>query len=344
MQVKTYVGSSASEVMARIKAELGPEAIILGTHTRKNGGQAQVEIMAARELPQPPAAPAANEPSTPAAPSHDIHSLRDEWELLRRHLMVALEPKLTAGLTPKQCTVLESLEREGVSASARLLVAERFRTAPTTPILALLEAIVPVRPWLAGPWPNAVHVFAGPPGAGTTSVVLRLALRLKRACPGTRILLVHAAENQSRLILRHFAGLSGLEFRDAAQDGWPEAHTFDTLLVDAPPHGLPPSMPHELRTQSSLHLVLSPIFSSAYTQRFVDRILRPEAASIIWTKLDEACNFGEIMNQALTTNLPVSLVSVGKEIKNTLREPTARDIWRLILRHELPNSNLAQTN
>ncbi|BDV00449.1 flagellar biosynthesis protein FlhF [Thermodesulfomicrobium sp. WS] len=347
MQVKTYVGRSATEVMGRIKAELGTDAIILGTKTVTKDDGSWVEIMAARETPLPPQAPKtpAAEPTDLLAPTAtapgDAAALRAEWELLRRHLMAVLKPGLdTTMLSPRHRALLDTLEREGVEDSVRLSLAERFRTAPTEPILSVLQGLTPVRPWWSSPWPGRVHLFAGPSGCGTSSVILRLALHLKRTQPQTRVLLAHAAGNQGRLVLRHYAELSGIAFCDALREGWPAPKDFDCLLVDASPATLD-ALPAPLAQEALLHAVLAPLFSEAQTRAFMQRFLGPRTASIVWTKLDEACNFGQIVNQAVRTQLPVSLVSVGAEIKNTLAAPSARDLWRLVLRHELPHPNPA---
>ncbi len=347
MQVKTYVGRSATEVMGRIKAELGTDAIILGTKTVTKDDGSWVEIMAARETPLPPQAPKtpAADPTDILAPTAtapgDAAALRAEWELLRRHLMAALKPGLdTTMLSPRHRALLDTLEREGVEDSVRLSLAERFRTAPTEPILSVLQGLTPVRPWWSSPWPGRVHLFAGPSGCGTSSVILRLALHLKRTQPQTRVLLAHAAGNQGRLVLRHYAELSGIAFCDALREGWPAPKDFDCLLVDASPATLD-ALPAPLAQDALQHAVLAPLFSEAQTRAFMQRFLGPRTASIVWTKLDEACNFGQIVNQAVRTQLPVSLVSVGAEIKNTLAAPSARDLWRLVLRHELPHPNPA---
>lgn len=344
MQVKTYVGRSATEVMGRIKAELGADTIILGTKTITKDDGSWVEIMAARETPASQTSPTpTTEATTPFAPmrtaSSDADALRTEWELLRRHLMAALKPGLdTAMLSPRHRALLDTLEREGVEDGIRLSLAERFRAAPTQPILPLLEGLTAVQPWWSCAWPGRVHLFAGPSGCGVTSVVLRLALLLKRT--QNRVLLAHAVGNQGRLVLRHYAELSGIPFCDVLREGWPSPQDFDLLLVDASAATLE-TLPTPLAEEAHVHAVLAPLFSDNQTHTFVQRYLGPRTASIIWTKLDEACSFGQIVNQAVRTNLPVSLVSTGAEIKNTLAAPSARDLWRLVLRHELPHPNPA---
>ncbi len=84
--------------------------------------------------------------------------------------------------------------------------------------------------------------------------------------------------------------------------------------------------------------MLSPLYASGQVDDFASRLRGKGATSIIWTKLDEACNYGEICNQAIKTGLPVSLLSVGPELKNSLAHPKTQDIWRLLLRHELPET------
>ena len=49
MQVKTFTGSSTQEVMAQIKAEMGPDAVILGNRTYRKNGVVLHEITAGLE-------------------------------------------------------------------------------------------------------------------------------------------------------------------------------------------------------------------------------------------------------------------------------------------------------
>jgi len=49
MQVKTYTGRTLSEIMPRIKAELGPQAAILSTDHRKENGKSICDVVAGVE-------------------------------------------------------------------------------------------------------------------------------------------------------------------------------------------------------------------------------------------------------------------------------------------------------
>lgn len=348
MQVKTFTGKSTSEIMARIKDELGPDAIILSNQKQNRNGATCYEIMAALDMPdrggteERPAAPLEND---------EASCLREEWSRLRKQLMAVLKPQMDIGLlTPRQQLVFEYLEREGVKEDVLLGLWEKFRRAPDTPTLSVMNGMVGVAPWLTTRWEHKFHMLAGPFGSGKTCTALRLALAAKKARPKARILVANADRSQGkgRLYLRHYTELSGLSYRELDNNAhWEElrrdAGKYEMILVDLP--GLPGrrNLEEWLRDVSGgnlpkchVHLVLSPLFGSSQMDSFVSRLRCAATSSIIWTKLDEACNYGEIINQASSTGLPVSLFSVGPDLKNTLVQPKDQDVWKLLLRHELP--------
>jgi flagellar biosynthesis protein FlhF len=346
MQVKTFTGTSTKDIMARIKDELGPDAIILGTQKRSARGVTTYEIMAA--LDAPPAAAGAAESAAPLG-QDDASCLREEWTRLRKQLMAVLKPQMDVGLlTPRQQLVFEYLEREGVKEDVLMDLWEKFRRSPDTPTLSVMDGMVGLAPWLDTPWEHKIHLLAGPFGSGKTSTALRLALARKKH--GARIMVVNADRSQGkgRLYLRHYTELSGLSYRELdTPEHWErlrsDAESHDLVLVDLP--GLPGRQTLEswlgdvcggALPPCHIHLVLSPLFGSVQMEGFLSRLRCPSAASIIWTKLDEACNYGEIINLASSSGLPVSLFSVGPDLKNTLVQPRGHDVWKLLLRHELP--------
>jgi len=289
----------------------------------------------------------------PLATTHsdDLRDLREEWSRLRKQVMSVLKPQMDLGLlSPRQQIVLEYLEREGVRQDVLMDLWTRFRRGPHEPTLSVLSGMISATPWLTQNWQHKFHFLAGPYGSGKTSIILRLSLAVKKNRPETRIMVVNADRSQGkgRLYLRHYSELSGLTYRELDNiEQWSslarEAETHDLVLVDLP--GLPgtENMSRWLDHMSCgtlppvhMHLVLSPLFGATQMDNFVSRMRTDSTASIIWTKVDEACNYGEILNQARITGLPVSLLSVGPDLKNSLVQPTDQDIWKLLLRHELP--------
>jgi flagellar biosynthesis protein FlhF len=350
MQVKTFTGTSTKDIMARIKDELGPDAIILSNQKQVHKGVTCYEIMAALDMP--PAPKSVTENIMPLG-GDDATCLREEWTKLRKQLMAVLKPQMDVGLlTPRQQLVFEYLEREGVKEDVLLDLWEKFRRAPEAPTLSVMNDMVSVSPWLDTDWTHKFHLLAGPFGSGKTCTTLRLALAMKKMRPKARILVVNADRSQGkgRLYLRHYTELSGLSYRELDNSAqWEslerDAQAHDLVLLDLP--GLPGRQNLDTWLQDvsggnlpacHIHLVLSPLFGSSQMDMFVSRLRSDSAASIIWTKLDEACNYGEIINQANNTGLPVSLFSVGPDLKNTLVQPKDQDVWRLLLRHELPEA------
>jgi len=81
---------------------------------------------------------------------------------------------------------------------------------------------------------------------------------------------------------------------------------------------------------------LSPFFDALQTQAFLQRYKTEGPGSIVWTKLDEAVSFGSIVNVACAAGLPVSALSYGAELKESLAPATEPLVWRLIFKRQLP--------
>lgn len=352
MQVKTFTGTSTKEIMAHIKAELGPDAIILSNQKQMRKGRPWYEIMAALDMPAAEQLPQ-REVVSAGGGSDDTFYLREEWHSLRKQLMAVLKPQMDLErLSPRQRLVVESLEREGVREDVLLNLWDRFRREPETPALSVMNSMLAVAPWTGMVWPHKIHLLAGPFGSGKTSTTLRLALAMKKARRNMRIMVANADRSQGkgRLYLRHYTELSGLSYRELdTPEHWAllqdDARSHDLVLVDLP--GLPgrETLDGWLREaaggiplHSHVHLVLSPLFGAAQMDAFMSRMRTAQTTSIIWTKLDEACNYGEILNQASSTGLPISLFSTGADLKHSLALPQEQDVWKLLLRHELPEA------
>lgn len=253
-------------------------------------------------------------------------------------------------LTPRQQVVLDYLERQGVRQDVLITLWEKFRRCPNAPTLSVMDDMLTLTPWMETRWPHKFHILSGPHGCGKTSTLLRLALAMQKKQPQQRIMVANADHSQGkgRLYLRHYTELSGLSYRElSSPEDWAhlsrDAQAHDIVFIDVP--GLPgrqniDAWLHDISGGAlpdlHVHLVLSPLFGTAQMELFTSRLGGSAAASVIWTKLDEACTYGEILNQTTLSGLPISLLSVGPELKNSLVQPKSQDIWKLLLRHELP--------
>jgi len=59
-------------------------------------------------------------------------------------------------------------------------------------------------------------------------------------------------------------------------------------------------------------------------------------AGIVWTKLDEASSYGPLINTGAATGLPISALSYGAGLADTLVPAHSGHVWRLVFKHQFP--------
>lgn len=347
MRVKTFRGSSATAVMAQIKRELGPEAVILSNQTKRVDGKSICEIMAAVEPNQDPQidseATGAGQPRVPAP------GWEREWCEMKGHLSALLKPHITLdSLPPRQKMAMEYLEREGVDEAIRVGLFRRLKVDRTVSLLAELGKVAKVKPF--SQFTEKFQIVTGPSGVGKTTTLVRMALAAKKQNPEKRIGIINCDDRGvgGKAILKRYAELASLTYADTPD---PEdfikvliaCRNFDVIFVDLP------ALPRHqnlaqwlgerslaLRDDVAVHLTLSPCFALEHC-RFLWENHRSELVkSIIWTKLDEACSFGSVINVAQMTGLPVSTLSYGPGVANTMAEADSQALWKLVFSHQMP--------
>lgn len=359
MQVKTFTGPNTQSVLSRIKAELGTDAIILSTKEGKGVDGPWCEMTAGLDR----TAASAGTPSASVRPSSMDNGngaggppagwgeWHREWTEIREHLVALMKPGLKLEeLTPRQRVALEYLEREGVDDTVQLALFRRLRQEPGASVLHPLGDMVPVRAWGEEHWPGRFHVLAGPSGVGKTSTTIRLALRYKQRNPSADVCLVNAdcERGNGRLLLKHYAELSDIVYREVS-DGISfasvvrESRNFDKVIIDFPSAGRSGSFAEmaerfglDVAEGVAVHVVLSPVYGATQLSAFLRQYVTSRPGSIIWTKLDEACTFGAVVNAAYACGLPVSALSYGSGLRNTLAAARETLLWRLIFKRELP--------
>ncbi|MBG0790127.1 MAG: flagellar biosynthesis protein FlhF [Desulfovibrionaceae bacterium] len=354
MRMKTFRASTSTAAFAKVKAELGDEAVILSNKTVRENGIKCCEIVAAVEsIPSPPHR--ATRTAVVEDALGETVGWQREWSQIKSQIMALMKPQMDPDrLSPKQKTAMEYLEREDVNEAVLAKIYCSLRENGNGSIMEVLDPMLRAVPFEPSRWSNTFHAFAGPGGAGKTSSLVRLALKIKKENPGTRLCLATAdgGRGKGRLVLKHYAELTGLAFREIiTRDDLAllqeEARQFDMILVDLP--GLPAktSLDQWLTLYGmknmkdlSVHLVLNPYYSPAQFNRFVEKYKSEQLASVIWTKLDEACTFGAILNMAFASGLPVSALSYGPGLKNSIRAASEEMVWRLLFMRTLPNGEV----
>ncbi|WP_320170406.1 flagellar biosynthesis protein FlhF [Maridesulfovibrio sp.] len=354
MRVKTFRGKSTAAVFAEIKAEFGDDAVILSNKTTEENGRRIHEIMVGVDKPESEVKTGDTRDEVIDAAMDSIPDWNREWNQIKGHMMALLKPQMNMNLlAPRQRLALEYLEREGVDNKVILDLFQQLRGNKSKAILPELEKIAPVRPLDGNLWKEKFHALAGPHGAGKTSTIIRLALKEKRENPTARICLASADQGQGkgRLVLRHYADLSGLDFRElGTREDFArligESRNFDRVFIDLPGLAANAELDGWLSAcgingpcDLAVHLVLNPYYSQAQYCAFLKKYKSAKLKSLIWTKLDEACNYGALVNTAYESGLPVSLLSYGSTLRNSMKPACEKDFWRLVFKHQLPCSD-----
>ncbi len=363
MQVKIFTGGSTQEVMAQIKAELGSDAVILDSRNIQENGKKMVRMTAALDRIEPSAAP-----SPMPAPGLGSGSAfmgvssgqqwMQEWHGIKRQMLALMKPAMRLdALEARQRAAMEFLDQAGAGDQALLELYRRIFDKPSASILEPLAELMPVKPWGFNEWPERVHLVAGPFGAGKTTTTVRLALALQKARAGTRICIVNAdaERGNGRLLLKHYAGLSDIVYREASSAmemagvmGEIATQGFDRVIVDLPGVGRDQHLLDVLAAfaldrmdsvRMAAHLVFSPYYSTEMQARLLNRYRTGLPSSIIWSKLDECGQFGPMLNMAVASGLPISCFSFGPGLLNSLVPAKQPALWRLLFKHELPTAN-----
>ncbi|MGM0609690.1 MAG: hypothetical protein ACQES5_01225 [Thermodesulfobacteriota bacterium] len=358
MQVKTYSGRTLSEIMPRIKAELGPQAAILSTDHRKENGKSICDVVAGVENESGSDSPTKKLENTLSGQENTEMGLnadwRQEWEIFKKTVFDLVRPGLDkSGLSAKQALGLEHLEKEGLAPELLMCIWQRLRqnSKPTLAILGEFISICDLRP---NHFPKQkLMAFCGPNGVGKTTSLVRYALECKRKHKNISLCLANAdgMHAAGRLFLKHYCDLSGFAYQEVSSPAqWANLprlrKKFDMVLVDLP--GMTPGIDLKKWLEQrggaprnmDLHMVMSPVYADVHMRNYIQKYAHPCVKSMIWTKLDEACVYGTILNTVWKTGLPLSGLGFGTGIKDSTLKVAKNDIWQLLFKHKMPSGKI----
>lgn len=357
MRVKSFRGNSTKEVLDAIKAELGSEAVILSSREMQEDGRRIFEITAGVDNVEAPKS-FMGESQGPPTGWDDWHK---EWSRLKDHIYTLMQPAMQwERLSPHQRVALEYLQREGVDSDVIvefykvLLEGNSAQQKSAKPaMLAVMASLLPVKPFSISNYPQRIQIMVGPYGSGKTSSALRLAMLRKEERPNQQIAFINTdvARGNGRLVLRHWADLSGFPYfeapnMDAMKAALNACREMNCVFIDMQGLSRNEMLEDKFKTfglqsmQAHVHLVLSPHYSNI--KELLNRYKNHFPTSLLWTKVDEAEHYAELVNVAVRSKLPVSALSFGAELQGTLLPSEESQIWRLILKHQLPDVKVAK--
>lgn len=272
MQIKTFLGKDAQTVLAQVKAELGPEAVILTSKDVSKGSVRLHEVTAGIDynltetaLPEKGNGRAADfgvfgafsgpdlfarGPALTPAPEHGHEALalpewrqwHKDWSSLREHILALLKPELRLeSLTPRQRLALEFLQKEGVDDEVIISLYRSLLQDPEKSVLQPLSDLLRIKPWGFKCWTGKIHALAGPHGAGKTTTALRMLMALKEEKPALKMAIINAdcERGQGRLILKHYCDLLDIAYCEAVSadelaEALKECKDAERVIIDLP--------------------------------------------------------------------------------------------------------------
>jgi flagellar biosynthesis protein FlhF len=367
MKIKSYYSRSVECAIAEAREELGPEAMLV--ESRKAAPDArhlgEYEVVFALTSDGPPATAKSAAPARDSL-SHDVAELKKELEGMRRAITrtafappqwLSGAPDLSDAYAVLTANEIDpDLAREIVqSAESRSAGGSRPRIAQVNQtrdsgayqqgLIQELESRFTVKPALGRTESGArITALVGPPGAGKTTTLVKLAVNYGLACRRPVLLIsmdnhrIAAAEQ-----LRSYAGILGVGFQmletvSALAQSIEENRSKDLILIDTPGLGFTEisessTLARFLSTRADIdtQLALAASVKPADLARMVDayRVFKPQR--LVFTKLDETASFGPIFNEAVRTGMPLSFFATGQRIPEDLEEVTPGRLTGLIL-------------
>jgi flagellar biosynthesis protein FlhF len=346
MKIKSYYAGSIAAAIEQARQEMGPEAVIVESRRTADASRSRGDFEVVVGLVAPGAAEAP-EPAAEPAPgrlSEEVAEMRRQLELMRSAISrnVLTAPRWSVS-SPELAEVFATLVAEDVEGDlARDIVdAVHARAAGVPQAAALraeLERRLRVNPSLgrdaAG---RRVAALVGPPGAGKTAMLVKIAL--SQGVAGRRPVQLLSIDNY-RVAgadqLRSYAAILGVGFQavetvGALAQALEECRNKDLVLIDTPGYGVR-ELDHAAELARFLagrpgvdtHLVLTASMKSADLARVAAQyeIFRP--ANLMFTRLDETETLGSLFSLAARSGKPLSFLGSGQRIPEDL-EPAARE-------------------
>ncbi len=353
MRMHRFEGATMRDAIAKVKAELGDQAVIISTRQVRKGllGTA-VEISAAIDDDteasgiEPLAGPSTGGPARYAAhaapppvepqPKADlaklIEPLRSEMKSLRA-MVRAKESEVRAASDLKAEVaalkkLLESIQPNGKPPAAM--------ASPAKGTSRMLNPLVRAST-------SSLVMLIGPTGAGKTTTIAKLAATAALV-DGRKVRIVTLDNYRVGGVeqVRTFANLIGVPLvvlqspRELSEMLANDVETYDLTLVDTA--GTSPremsmvnAIAEELPHLSGLevHLVVPATSSATQIDELAHRYSALDPARLLFTKLDEVPSAPELAKAPLRLRLPITWVTTGQAVPEDLEQPTHARVLEL---------------
>lgn len=349
MRMRKFEGSSIKDVVTRVKEELGPDAIIVSTRTRRRGLRGtSVEVTAALDAPElglevPTAITQVQPLSVSHANSLSATHLRSPTaiqmmyggaygEPVTAETIEPLYSELRAirdELTPLRDSVSQGDIRSEIHALRQLIHRSQVADSHETPSYSALERTVRAH-HISTPSNARIIAVVGPTGVGKSTTLAKLAAR-RALLKGERVALVTTdtyrvgGEEQMRI----FADLIGCPMFTVTDpktlyEAVQRLDDYDSIFIDTASR-----LNHAKETEmvsaairyiagAELHLVVPADSRASQIDRWFHRVGDDKVDRLLFTKVDEAFSLTQLVEAPARLKCPVSFVTTGQRIPEDL--------------------------
>lgn len=334
MRIQVIHAKTLPEALAIARADHGENAIVLDTEETPDGAIVRLGVDTAAPLDAPASEPDAPAPAPTQYAAADLppaSAALSSWPAIRQP-----DPLPNAGTSDR---IAKALAWHGVPplvTSSLLIAAEA--SGETDPAAALAIALERVLRFGKPEDLRAPLAFVGPPGAGKTATLIKLAAA--RSGSGAAIQIVNTDLETSGAVARigGFAEAMGLTPVHAANADdirralTQDAETFVDTVGRAPADDDDiAAAAAEIEAAGHGVLTLSAAIAPAEAAELAECFAAAGAESLIVTQLDIARRVGAMLAAADAGGLVLAGVSVGRKIGDGLRPLDGASLARLIL-------------
>jgi flagellar biosynthesis protein FlhF len=348
MRVKKFEGATMRDAIAKVKAELGDQAVIISTRQVRRGllGSA-VEISAAVDTEDTAPEPTLSGPSTggpvpSSQPRNDqeleklIAPLRSELRSLRALVRTSGENRGTTELRAELAELRKLVETLARPAPAAPAPSRRAATQHDTRASRTTQ---PGDTPLTAPSTGSAVMLVGPTGAGKTTTIAKIAARAA-LIDGRRVALVTLDNYRVGGVeqIRTFADLIGIPLEVAENPaglGELIEPSNDLTLIDTAGRSprdaaaIAELASHIAGLDLEVHLVIPAGATTAQIDELISRYSALAPTRLLFTKLDECDRAPELALSPTRTGLPITWVTTGQAVPEDIEQPTPARILEL---------------
>ncbi len=366
MRLKSFFADSVEQAISLARREMGPDAMLL--NSKRSGPEAlglgAYEVVCAvgtETAGDGESSEAKGMPANLAPPVErllrEVSEVKQQMERLARSLARCGIGMAGAGSDPELANAFVALTEAELEPDLAYEVIGRINSPVASGALRTqLRRLVNVQPDLGCPGaPQKIAVLVGPPGAGKTSCLVKLAVQYGiSARKRVQLLSLDTHRIAAAEELQSYSAILGIgcqvfESTAALTQALGDHGQKDLILIDTP--GLSRGeMDEDLARFIAAtpgfdtHLVLPASMRTSDLKRASDQYAAFKPSKLLFTRLDETQTFGPLLGQSVRLGIPISFLSSGQRIPEDLEAAGPDLLLDLVLKSEpvrTPNFGVA---